>query len=152
MSENVLQQLETKSQGLAAKMQDNIEVAKVFMGFLGRVILMAAQKGLPVEGITFSNPQMEEKRITAHITFTSLSVPTGQLYGRSSNFQEFVGAKSKNMARALQRNPGIVTFFDRVLRLIDGYADFKGIPFARLKVYKAFIDPDNNLVLWLKHA
>ena len=149
MSENVLQQLEGTTR-IVARIENNLDLCNVFMALLGRTCLMAAQRGLPVEGISFGEPTVTEKRISARVTFSGLTISSHAIFGRGTSFDEWAASKSQGMAAAMKRNPNFGTFFEKVLRVVDGFCADKGRDFKHVKVYKAFIDPDNTIVLWLK--
>ena len=151
MSKSVGQHLDATAPAVAARVVDNKDLCNFFMGLLGRLIVLAAQRGLPLEGIRVAAPEMSERRITARVSFSALAVPAPAIFGAGvasgDDFRHYAASKSVYMARAMEKNPEFGRYFERALHLVEGWCADHGKDFRAAKVWKAFISPDDVIVL-----
>lgn len=153
MSHNVYEELsEQKSESLVQKLGTNNHIGNVVLGFLGRIIVLAAERGKPGTGVETSPMEVSEQSngdliIRSRLTFHDIAITNNAIFEPQSDFAKYARAKAHSMAVALETNPKLSFFFEAMTQRIEQYALHKGIAFAALKVKQSIISTSDILVL-----
>ena len=147
MSKNVAEAIEGRNLSQFEKLISNEQVANVVMALLGKLVVMSAQAGKPMEGISVGDPIWNGRSLKAKIEFNSLSIAPMGLWQEAPDFVRYAQSRSQHLAKAFDKNPGLSRFFTKMLHMIEVFCEHKGLQFADLKVEKAFITPENMMVL-----
>lgn len=154
MAETVLQQLASQDSVVAFKATENGQMANLFMALLGKMIVEAAQRGKPIQGIAISRPSITNSRLSAHIVFhgihTSIGVPI--LDRRYDDVGEYVKARSMGLSMAMAKNTAFTKFLSELFEVLESFCKHKGWPYKALKVSAAFLDKDDNLIAELENG
>lgn len=149
MSQNVAEAVAGRNLTLFEKMASNESLANVIMALIGRLVIMAHQSGKPIEGIALEPPVWLGRQARSRITFNTLSItrsPFG-LWSPADDLQKYCASKSAHLAKVFDKNQGVKIFFSKLISEIENFCDHKRIAWKDLKVEKAFITPENTLVL-----
>jgi hypothetical protein len=147
VSDNVAQAIEEATVGLIDKLNTNVAIANVVMALLGRLVIIAAQRGKPIEGIALESPQWSGNGLRAKITFNSLSIIPYGVWSGQSDVMKYALSRSAHLAKVFQKNPGLIKFFTELVMKLDAFSSSRGIQWVDLQLSKAFITPSDVLVL-----
>lgn len=146
--------IDTKTE-LARTLNQNNEVCGVLAALLGRVVIEAARRGVPVQ-----NVRMGTLRSTGDGTFTSrivfnhtgLILPVG--IEPKGSLEDYLANKGVQLAKVLAMNPSMGILFEALTAKLVDYAKTKGVTFSDLWVYNegAFISRDDELVIRVGHG
>jgi hypothetical protein len=153
MSQNVYEQLAQDKKTLADKLGTNTELGNVVLALLGRLIIVAQERGKPIEGITLA-PLLNSRLgngdlvIRSKVTFSSLSIYRPAMWKLTSEFARYAQAKAAGLAQGLQRNPRLADFFEQVVEAVDQWTHGAGVQFGGVHVKQAILsNPGDVLVL-----
>ena len=146
--------LETKTP-LAATLATNNEVCGVLAALLGRVVIIAAQRGVPINGVRMGQLHASgQGQFTSRISFNhaALILPVS-IEGKGS-FEDYLANKGVQLAKVLAMNQSMGAFFEALTERLVAYAKTKGAAFSDLWVYNdgAFISNDDELVVRVGHG
>jgi hypothetical protein len=153
MSQNVYEELaDQKSVLLVDKLGTNSHVGNVVLGFLARIIIIAAQRGKPGAGVEMAPIESQELSngdmvLRSHITFHDMAVTNNAIFQPQSDFAKYARAKAQSMAYALETNPKLSFFFEALTTRLEQYCTHKKIDFVDLKVKQSIISTSDVLVL-----
>jgi hypothetical protein len=147
--ENVSDNIQSKRKGLYDKICENKEVANLLMALLSNLVILCHRKGKPIEGIAFESPREFNGEITARIWFRSLSIPSVGIWGAKEDFRKYATQYSRQLYKALDKNPRISPFFEQVVEILSKYGERKGLEFKDVAMKKAIITKDDILVIKL---
>lgn len=146
--------LDTKTE-LARTLNQNNEICGVLAALLGRVVIIAAQRG-----VSITNVRMGTLRSTGDGTFTSrisfnhlgLTIPVG--IEPKGSLEDYLANKGVQLAKVLAMNPSMGVLFEALTAKIVDYAKTKGVNFSEVWVYNegAFISRDDELVVKVGHG
>lgn len=153
MSQNVYEQLAQTKKPLADKMGENAELGNVILGFLGRIIMMAIERGKPIEGVTTA-PLLASRLgngdlvIRSKVVFYPLPIHPPALWRLQSDFARYTQGKAHGLAQALQKNAKLAGFFQEVVECIESWANERGMQFGAIRVKQSIIsNPGDVFVL-----
>ena len=146
--------METVFDRLAGKrilsdMMEQEDLTRVFMALLHSLCDVANRKGVGLESISFSTPQITGHTIKATALFGHGGSSSAGESGISGDVTKFFMQKNARCARALEKNPRIEIFWEQVLTLVRNYAIHKHGMYEFTKVSKAIITPDNVISISL---
>lgn len=153
MSQNVYEELaDQKSEALVDKLGGNSHLGNVVLGFLGRIIVIAAERGKPGAGVELAPMTAEEQSngdliVRSRLTFHDVAITNNAIFQPQSDFAKYARAKARSMALTLETNPKMAFFFEALTLRLEQYTAHKGIAFAALKVKQAIISTSDILVL-----
>lgn len=145
MSNNVAEVFENRASTLFDKLVENQDLANVVMGFLGRIILMCHQKGLPIEGVVTTDVNEFDDEFRFGVAFSHIVASPMGLWQAQGDILTYAKSRSTHLAKALERNAKIMKTFRNLIEAVDQYCKRKRISFSSLKVKKAFIHPKTNV-------
>ncbi len=147
MAENVAQALQDNATTIFERLSQNVDVANVVMGFIGRITILCAQLGKPVQGVDMGSFQESGGDFKATLTFNTLLISPPSIWtaNRYDDLKGYVGARNISMARVLESNVRLLAGLRGLVQTIEKFCDRKRIRFQDFKVKKAFITPDNRV-------
>lgn len=149
----VYERLASEKPRLLEKLGTNTDLCNFVLGLLGRIVIMATQRGIPRSGVTLG-PLAQELRINgdlsirSKVSFNRLVVNAPAMWTLQSDFAKYAQAKARGLGLALQENPKVAASFQDLLEVVERWAEDKGLPFRDVKVKQAIIsNPGDMLVL-----
>ena len=136
-------------QRILADMMEQEDLTRVFMSLLHNLCDVANRKGVGLENISFTAPQISGNTIKATAMFRQGGSSSASAAGISGDVSKFFLQRNARCARALERNPRIEEFWEKVLTLVQNYAIHKHGFLKFVKVKKAIITPDNVISISL---
>lgn len=135
---------------LARLLNTNNEVCGVLAALLGRLVIEASRKGVPITGV-----QMGPLRSTGDGQFMSrvsynyspMILPVG--VAPKGSLEDYLADKGIQLAKVLAMNHSVGTLFEALTEKIVNYAKTKGVQFSDVWVYNegAFISKDDEMVV-----
>jgi hypothetical protein len=153
MADSVFQQMADKAPALLEKIATNPDLCNVVLGLLARCIVLSQQRGLPIEGIEIGelnsqNAMNNDGIFRAKVTFRRVALTRPAMWPLQSDFARYVRAKAHGLGMALQSNPSLNDFFQRLVEGLDRYCTLQSIQFGALVVKQSIIsNPGDMLVL-----
>lgn len=147
--ENISEYLQSRKQSLYEKITTNKEIAGLLMSFISNLVILASRKGMPIEGIEFGSPHEYQGEIKARIKFNSLSIPKIEIWGAKDDFVRYTMQYSKHLYKALDKNPRIGYFFEKLMDVFEKYGERKGLTWSEVCFKKAIITKEDYLVIKL---
>jgi hypothetical protein len=146
--------LDTKTP-LARVIGSNAEVCQVLAGLLGKIVIMAAEKGVPINGVYMGELRASGGgQFTSRITFNyrPLTIPIG--IEPKGSLEDYLANKGIQLAKVLAMNPSVGRLFESLTSKLVEYAKTKGVNFSELWVYNegAFISRDDEMVIKVGHG
>lgn len=133
---NVFEQLSQKKTPLVRRMVQSPAVTSTVMAYLNLLCGLAIREyRKPLEGIRIDAPVIDDADcFKARVHFYPIAVAGPRVWGTQSDFIAYAHAKAAHLAAALAVNPGLETFFESMVTMIERWAVSKGIPFAEIEV------------------
>jgi len=148
MEANVLASLSKTKESLTYSATQNAEVAKTFMALISNLIVLCNWKGKSVKDVKIGAIRIQSKKLVAHIDFgIGHHVELG--WENRNEFYDYTRRKAMRMAKVIEQNPSIINFLERMMGSLESYATAKCIPFRGLKIEKAIIDKNDDLVCFI---
>jgi len=155
MSDTVGRYLDGQGGGTAEKAAENVQLANLFMGLLGRMIVEAQQRGKPLEAIAIGRPEVVNgTTIAARVEWRSI-IPASSagaefISSRYSDVGDFIAAKAAGLSRACARNPQFVRFLNSFFGVVENLCRHKGWKFEDVRVTRAILSKEDSLVITLE--
>lgn len=149
MSQSVAQELADKRTRLLQKLDTNESVASVLVALLGKLIITYKNTPSIKMGPIRTNSEKNYGEFVSQIEIVRnpLILPP-RIIGHN-DLKDYMAAKNIALAKVLSTNKTISDFFQELIERIDVYAEWKRIPFSKLKVIEqgAFISANHLLVI-----
>jgi len=139
--------LGTSSTRLLDKVIENRDLTNAFIAMLWQIANTASARGARMDGISIDPVTMTENRIRAHVSFSSLSLPSRFISVSARNLADYVGKENVELSIFIRANPDIPAMLQGVVEKMDAYARDKGREFSSLQFSSGFMDQDDNFVL-----
>lgn len=141
--------LDTKTH-LARVLATNNEVCGVLAALLGRVVIEAANRGIPITGVRMGTLRATGKGVfTSRISFShdALWIPAG--IGQKGSLEDYLANKGVQLAKVLAMNHSMGVLFEALTEKLVEYAKTNGAPFSDIWVHNegAFVSKDDELVI-----
>ena len=133
-----------------AQMMEQEDLTKAFMALLHHIVDGCNNRGIGLEAVSFSAPEVSGNSIKAKVVFGHGGRTTVSAGNISGDISKFFLQKNARCARALEKNPRIEEFWCKVLTCVKNYATYKHGSLKFVKVKKATITPDNVLKVELQ--
>ena len=149
MAETAHQQAANQSPELAKKIEGNAQIANLYMALLGKLVVESQKRGKPMAGITIGKVMASGMTLKFRVNFSSLIMPPTPEFvnSRYSDEYDYIAAKAKGLAVAMQRNPEFIRLLNDLVGTCERIASFKCIPFNYLRVKQAFLGKDEDILV-----
>lgn len=135
------------NQDLLSKLESNGQLANLVMGIVGKVVWECARRTIPVNGVTFGEVFVNTGDFTFSIHFSRIAGPYTGLVNPQSTVRDYIAAKSENLSRCVDANPGFAKLIEDFVRKVDSYCRHKNVDFVDWRVEKAFLTPSDVMVI-----
>jgi hypothetical protein len=100
-----------------------------------------------VNGLRFGEVFVNGGDFTFSVSFSKIAGPFTGIVNPQSTVRDYIAAKSENLARCVDANPGFSKLIEEFVRKVDAYCQHKSIAFVDWRVEKAFLTPGNVMVI-----
>lgn len=148
MNNSVLKFLLQKGEGHAARASENQDVANLFLGVLSRCVVDCQDTGRPIEGVTFGDVYIEGDTLKSTVRSSTLAIgrPPTFLSSQYSDMNDYLAAKSGYLMLAMKQNSQFNKVLCEMLDALFNVCRQRGWRYRDLKITKAFISKDGDIV------
>ena len=144
MSQNVAQVVEGRASTMFEKLAQNVDLANVVMGFLGRIIIMCQQRGRPIQGVDATPVVVSKDEFRFGISFNDLVITPMGIWQPQGDLMSYAKSRSAHLAKALERNNKLIRTFTDLVERVEKYCERNRIPFRDFKIKKAYNHPKTD--------
>lgn len=148
MDNSVLKFLAQQGEGQARRASENQQVASLFLGILSRCYVDCKDLGKPIESVYFGGVGIVGNTLKSSVHYSSLAIGTRGAFmtNEYSDMRDYLGAKSGYLMLAMKKNPNFNKLLTEMLDAVYSLCAQRGWQYRSMKVDKAFISKDGDIV------
>jgi len=149
MPDNLLALGESHHQALTNMATDNEDIILKWIAVLRRCDMLCSDRNKSIECLEIQEIENAGKQLRAHIRFSNILNPYegNERFDRLGPGVDYILKGARADAKIARSNKTFFKFLNALVICVESYAKHKGMRFEDVEFGKAFIDPDDNVIV-----